>query len=96
MQNAAYVRLKNLTLDYTLPKNVVSKVGMSNIKFYVTLENLLTWSPMFKYTQAFDPEGIDLGDSDFDSASNYGLSGIGQGYSYPMLKSYTFGVNLTF
>ena len=96
MQNAAYVRLKNLTLDYTLPKNIVKKVGLDNIKFYVALENILTWSPMFKYTQAFDPEGIDLGDTDFDSSSNYGLSGIGQGYSYPMLKSYTFGVNLTF
>ena len=96
MQNAAYVRLKNLTLDYSLPKNIVQKVGIENVKFYVTLENLLTWSPMFKNTQAFDPEGIDLGDTDFDSYSNFGLSGIGQGYSYPMLKSYTFGVNLTF
>ncbi len=96
MQNAAYVRLKNLTLDYTLPKTILSKVGIEKVKFYVTLENLLTWSPMFKYTQAFDPEGIDLGDTDFDSSSNFGLSGIGQGYSYPMLKSYTFGVNLTF
>lgn len=96
MQNAAYLRLKNLTLDYTLPKKTLSKVGIENVKFYVTLENLLTWSPIFKHTQAFDPEGIDLGDTDFDSYSNYGLSGIGQGYSYPMLKSYTFGVSLTF
>ena len=96
MQNAAYLRLKNLTVDYSLPKQTVKKIGLENIKFYVTLENLLTFSPIFKHTQAFDPEGIDLGDTDFDSYNKFGLSGIGQGYSYPMLKSYTFGVNLTF
>ena len=46
----------------------------------------------------FDPEGIKIGDSDFDStgADYYGLSGVGEGYSYPMLRTFTFGVNLTF
>ena len=97
MQNAAYLRLKNLTIDYTLPKDIVKKANIENVKFYVTLENILTWSPMFKVTEAFDPEGgLGLGDTDFDSYSNFGLSGIGQGYGYPMLKSYTFGVNITF
>ena len=96
MQNAAYIRLKNLTLDYTLPKKLVQKASIESVRFYVTLENLWTWSPMYKNTQAFDPEGIGLGDTDFDSYSNFGLSGIGQGYGYPILKSYTFGVSLTF
>jgi len=46
----------------------------------------------------FDPEVISIGDSDFDStgASYYGLSGVGEGYSYPMLRTFTFGINLTF
>ena len=96
MQNAAYVRLKNLTIDYTLPKKLVEKASFENVRFYVTMENLFTLSPIYRHTQAFDPEGIDLGDTDFDSYSEFGLSGIGQGYSYPMLKSYTFGVSLTF
>lgn len=96
LQNAAYIRLKNLTIDYTLPKKVVEKIKMQNIRFYCSMENLWTWSPIFKNTQMFDPEVIDTGDSDFDSASQYGLSGVGDGYSYPMLKTFTFGVNLTF
>lgn len=98
LQNAAYVRLKNLTLDYTLPQKITRKAGIENLKFYVTLENLLTWSPMYKYTKAFDAEAIAVGDTDFDSTSsdNYGLGGVGAGWGYPMLRSYTFGLNLTF
>ncbi len=98
LQNAAYVRLKNLTIDYTLPKKAVEKIHMQGVRFYLAMENLFTWSPIYKYTQMFDPEVITTGDSDFDTtgASSFGLSGVGDGSSYPMLKSFTFGVNLTF
>lgn len=99
LQNAAYIRLKNLTVDYTLPEKLVKKVGVSGCRVYCSMENLWTWSPMFKHTKMFDPEVIGTGDSDFDSASStssYGLSGVGEGYSYPMLKTFTFGLSLTF
>ena len=98
LQNVAYVRLKNLTIDYTLPEKILKGTDISNVRFYVAMENLWTWSPMFRITDMFDPEVIGLGDSDFDSSgsSYYGLSGVGEGYSYPMLRTYTFGVNLTF
>ena len=96
LQNAAYVRLKNLTVDYTLPSELTRKAKIDNIRFYVTMENLWTWSPMFKNTKMFDPEGITPGDSDLDSSTNTGLGGVGDGSSYPMLRTFTFGVNLTF
>ncbi len=96
LQNAAYIRLKNLTVDYTLPKKIVEKIGMQGARVYCSMENLWTWSPMFKHTDMFDPEGIGVGDSDFDSTSSIGLSGIGDGMSYPMLRTFTFGINLTF
>lgn len=96
LQNAAYIRLKNLTVDYTIPQKLVKKIGMQNARVYVTMENLFTWSPIFKYTSMFDPEVIGTGDTDFDSSTQYGLSGVGDGYSYPMLKTFTFGLNLTF
>ena len=96
LQNAAYIRLKNLTVDYSLPAKAVKKIGMQAARIYVSMENLWTWSPMFRHTDMFDPEVITTGDSDFDSTSEYGLSGVGDGYSYPMLKSFTFGLNLTF
>ena len=96
MQNVAYVRLKNATLSWTLPKKWTDRIKMQKIRFYITGENLLTFSPLFKNTDMFDPEGIESGDSDFGGATNTGLDGVGNGFSYPMLRSYTFGFNISF
>ena len=95
LQNAAYLRLKNLTVDYTLPAKLTQKAKIEKIRFYVSMENLWTWSPIYKHTQMFDPEGLYPGDSDFDSQV-LGQNGAGDGSGYPMLKTFTFGVNLTF
>ena len=92
--NAAYVRLKNLTVDYTLPAHILQKAKIQRARIYLSMENLWTWSPLFKYTENFDPEGISVGDTDFSSATQ--LNTVVAGYSYPMLKSFTLGINLTF
>lgn len=95
MQNAAYVRLKNLTVDYTFPSKLTKKIRVEKLKVYFSGENLLTFSPIYKHTKMFDPETLGFGDSDFGNNVG-GLSGVGQGYTYPMLKTYTFGLNITF
>lgn len=91
LQNAAYIRLKSLTLDYTLPKHLIGKGVISNVRFYLTGENLWTASGLTKHTTNFDPEVIESGDGDIASFSNEQ-----DGYSYPMLKNYTVGVTITF
>ncbi|WP_321995527.1 TonB-dependent receptor [Draconibacterium orientale] len=91
MQNAAYVRLKNVTLDYSLPEKVVDKLKLGDVKFYMSGENLWTLTGLTKHTTNFDPEVIESGDSEFASNSNRE-----NGYSYPMLKSVTVGVKVTF
>lgn len=53
LQNAAYCRLKNLQLGYTLPSTFVRKAGISKCRLFVSGENLLTFSPIFS---VFDPE----------------------------------------
>ncbi len=93
LQNAAYIRLKNLTIDYTFPSKWMEKANIQKLRVYVSGENLFTWSPMFKYTQMFDPEVIGNGDTDFHDGTS---TTMGDGYSYPMLKTFTFGINLTF
>lgn len=55
LQNAAYLRLKNLQLGYTLPREWTEKAGMSSVRFYLSGENLLTFT---KLTRIFDPETI--------------------------------------
>lgn len=58
MQNAAYLRLKNIQLGYTLPASFTQKFAVSKLRIYVSCENLLTFTSMFKQ---FDPETISGG-----------------------------------
>lgn len=53
LQDASYVRLKNLTLAYTLPLEVISRIGLSFAQVYLTGENLFTISGLDK---GLDPE----------------------------------------
>ena len=46
LQNTSYLRLKNLQLGYTLPKNWLSSVGVENVRIYYSVENLLTFDKM--------------------------------------------------
>ena len=52
MHNASFLRLKTLSLGYSLPKTLISKVMLSNARVFFNASNLLTWS---KYKEA-DPE----------------------------------------
>nr|QIM10818.1 SusC/RagA family TonB-linked outer membrane protein [uncultured Muribaculaceae bacterium] len=79
MQNAAYIRLKNLQLGYTIPTNLTQKIGFQKIRIYFSGENLLTGT---KLSSLFDPET-------FDSKNAWG------GCAYPLSRTYSFGVNLT-
>ncbi|WP_230981262.1 TonB-dependent receptor [Echinicola salinicaeni] len=80
LQNAAYLRLKNLQIGYSLPQSILSKVGMGRARFYVSGENLLTFTKMSKI---FDPETV-------------GLSGWNDGKTYPFATVYSCGLNINF
>lgn len=80
LQSAAYLRLKNVQLGYTLPKSLSSIAGISSARVYVSGENLLTFS---KLIDIFDPESV-------------GLGGWNDGKTYPFARVYSFGLNLNF
>ncbi|WP_276893635.1 TonB-dependent receptor [Hallella bergensis] len=79
--NAAYMRLKNIQLGYSLPKSLISHLGLNNVRFYVSAENLWTICDM---PDQFDPETI-----------GYDTNGI-KNNGYPLSKTWSFGLNLTF
>lgn len=79
LQNAAYMRIKNLQIGYTLPKDIVSKAGISNLRLFVSGENLGTFTKM---TSLFDPEII-------------GEGGNGEGNVYPLAKTWSAGLSIT-
>ena len=87
-QSAAYLRVKNIQLDYTFPKTLCQKLRLSGLKVYLSGENLFTFTPLHRYAPNFDPEALGY-DTDFSSTA-------GDGYTYPVLKSLTLGVNITF
>ena len=89
LQDASYIRLKNLTIGYTLPASVLSRWKISSLRVFLTGQNLWTYSPMYKITKNFDPEVIEGSDPEINA-------GGGDGFSYPMQKTYTLGVNVGF
>jgi hypothetical protein len=89
LQNTGYIRLKNLSFGYNLPASLIGKAGMTSAKLYFTGQNLWVWSPMDKYMKTMDPEVIDGADPELSPTA-------GNGMDYPMLKSFTVGLNITF
>lgn len=55
LQNAAYLRLKNVVLGYTIPRSITEKVKISRLRVFVQGENLLTFIPLI---DSYDPETL--------------------------------------
>ncbi len=53
VQNAAYVRLKNIQLGYTFPKDIMKTIGIDNLRIYISADNVFTFT---KLSKVFDPE----------------------------------------
>ncbi len=85
VEDASFLRLQNLTVGYTLPKKLLKKIFLSNVRFYFTGYNLLT----FTSYSGNDPE--------VDSSSKKSPMSPGVDYaSYPKSRLYVFGVNVSF
>lgn len=62
LENAAYMRLKNLQIGYTLPQSIVNRTPMSHLRVFFNGDNLLTFT---KLPKAYDPESIIASNSNF-------------------------------
>lgn len=89
--NTSYLRLKTLEIGYTVPKAILAKAGIKNLRIYVSGYNLLTFSPL----RNVDPErpGRFGGASDNATVGNGGSISF---YNYPINRTYTLGLNLKF
>ena len=81
LQNAAYCRLKNLTLGYTIPRTITQRFYVERLRLFVSAENLFT---ITNFTEAGDPELIGAGYN----------GEIGK--TYPLSKTFSFGLSVTF
>lgn len=83
LEDGSYLRLNNITLGYTLPKQWVKNAHISNARIYCTMNNIHT----FTGYEGYDPEV---------SASSSALTPGIDNSSYPRSKSWVVGLNLTF
>lgn len=79
--DGSYFRIKQIQLGYTLPKPVITKIGIKNMRLYCSLDDFFTFSSY----PGFDPEVTGSGSS----------MGVDKGY-YPSSKKVVFGLNVTF
>ncbi|WP_276481999.1 SusC/RagA family TonB-linked outer membrane protein [Paraflavitalea pollutisoli] len=87
VEDGSFIRLNNITVGYSLPKNIISKALMSRFRVYATVYNAFLWT---KYT-GYDPE--------VSANRNTGYNALTPGvdYSgYPKSRTYTVGLNVTF
>jgi len=85
IHDIAYVRLKTLSLGYTLPFTLINKINAQSVRFYFAAMNLFTLSNVSEFN--IDPE-----------APATGAAAVGFAHSvryYPVLRSFSFGVNVS-
>lgn len=85
LENGSYTRLKNLSLGYTFKTN---RMGIDRLRVYASVSNLFT---ITSYS-GFDPEMTVSANSAGEGDRAYGIDWG----TYPVSRTYTFGVNLTF
>ncbi|MEM9077519.1 MAG: TonB-dependent receptor [Bacteroidota bacterium] len=84
--DGSFVRLKNVTLAYTLPRDFIDRTFLTNVRLYVTGTNLLTIKS--DDLDGYDPEASNRGD---------GGGTIGQDFfTVPQASTFTLGMNVTF
>lgn len=85
LQDASYIRLKDLTIAYNLPQSWISKLGISQLKIFASGQNLWEATGLYKY---LDPDAT--GDRENNGDLKTRMT------KYPFCRSYSIGLNVTF
>ncbi len=89
VEDASFLRLRNVTIGYSLPASLINNIGLNQVRIYGSLQNLLT---ITNYSGS-DPE---IGqNADRNGVSNVTTRGIDAG-AFPLSKSFTLGLNVKF
>lgn len=86
VEKGSFLKLRNLQLGYTIPGNLLNKYGVSKLRFYLAGQNLLTFT---KYS-GIDPE------TTAGTVNNVISGGMADNNTYFPIRTYTFGIDLSF
>lgn len=96
VEDASFLRLKNLVLGYSLPKELLKKAGIQNLRLYLQAENILTITGYTGLDPEFTNAYLRQSDSDNDGAGRVDLKrGVNMG-GWPTTMRFLLGVNFTF
>lgn len=85
VEDGSFIRLRNVTLGYSVPtKNLIGNSGIDILRFYITGTNLFTITDYLGY----NPEVSNISTNSLTPGEDYG--------AYPLTRSFTMGINLTF
>ena len=90
LEDGSYFRLKTLDIGYSLPKNLLKKVKLENVRIYTSMENLFTLS---KYS-GYSPDLGESGSVDIGASYSVFSRGIDQG-RYPLPRTISFGIQVS-
>lgn len=82
--DASYIRIKNINLSYTLPKNLVSMLSLNSMNVFLDVSNVHTFTDY----PGYDPESTTAG----DNITNSGIDFL----TYPLARTFTIGFKLSF
>lgn len=84
LEDGSYVRLKNISLGYTLPESLTKKIGLSKLRIYATGQNLITITDY----SGFDPEVSTFGETNTAPGTDF--------LTFPQARIVLFGLNVGF
>jgi hypothetical protein len=79
-RDASYVRIKNVSVGYTIKNSFIKNIGLNYVRLYSSVNNLYTFAD--EYIKPFDPESI--------------AGTFSAGWNYPIMRSFNFGVDIEF
>ncbi|WP_207424626.1 SusC/RagA family TonB-linked outer membrane protein [Desertivirga brevis] len=93
--DGSFVKVRSINLGYTLPVNIVSKIGISSLRVYASANNpFILYSPFVKSGLGIDPEGTGTGGT--VGTNNVAARNITVGLDLPSTRQFLFGVNAKF
>ncbi|MDR6786412.1 TonB-linked SusC/RagA family outer membrane protein [Pedobacter africanus] len=90
VEKGDYLRLNNLTVGYTLPKALLKKAHISNVRFFLTAQNLFTITSYSGFTPELQPSIPGAKEENANLNQGVDLN------SYPSTRTFAFGVNVGF
>jgi TonB-linked SusC/RagA family outer membrane protein len=94
--DAGYMKIRTITLGYTIGTKLVNKIGISKFRIYATAQNPFVFFSPFKDETGMDPETNSYGDENAATTGTYPRRVLTIGTSTPSTRNYLIGLNLTF